>query len=439
MDWWLILIIILISLFLLMFIRVPVAFAFMIINIGATFIFWNGEEGLKLLVNSIESSLTTFTLVPIPLFILMGEIMFHTGVAPKMLNTLEKWLGNIPGRLSLLAISGGTLLSTLTASTMATTAMLGSTLVPEMERKKYHKSMSIGPVLASGGLAVMIPPSALGVLLASLGKISVGEFLIAIIIPGLLMSMLFFLYIILKVRLHPELTPKYTADSVSFRKKLKDTALYIFPLSIIILLVMGSIFFGIASPTEAAAMGAFGSFILAIAYRQMNMDTLIKSLAGTLKLTAMILIIVAGSVAFSQILAFTGIASNLVSLVSSFDLPALVIVIIMLMIIVILGMFMESLSIMMVSVPIYFPLVEVLDINLLWFAVLLLLAIEIGQISPPFGLGLFVMQGVAPAGTTMFDIYRASIPFIILLFLLLVLIMLVPFLATWLPEIMIRR
>lgn len=436
MDWWLILFIILFSLFFLMFIRVPVAFAFLIINIGATFTFWNGEEGLKLLVNSIESSLTTFTLVPIPLFILMGEIMFHSGVAPRMLHTLDKWLGNIPGRLSLLAVGGGTLLSTLTASTMATTAMLGSTLVPEMESKKYHRSMAIGPILASGGLAVMIPPSALGVLLASLGKISVGEFLIAIIIPGLLMSLLFFLYIVIKVRLHPGLTPKYTVESVTFGEKLRDTVKYIFPLSFIILLVIGSIFLGIASPTEAAAMGAFGSFILAFAYRQMNFDVLIKSLTGTLKLTAMILMIVAGSVAFSQILSFTGIASNLVALVSSFELPAVAIVIIMLLIVVFLGMFMESLSIMMVSVPIYFPLAEVLDINLIWFAVLLLVAIEIGQISPPFGLGLFVMQGVAPAGTTMLDIYRASIPYIILLFLLLALIILVPSLATWLPAIM---
>ncbi|WP_078592622.1 TRAP transporter large permease [Evansella clarkii] len=436
MDWWLILIIILLSLFTLMFIRVPVAFAFLIVNIVATFIFWNGEEGLKLLVNSIESSLTTFTLVPIPLFILMGEIMFHSGVAPKMLNTLDKWLGNIPGRLSLLAVSGGTLLSTLTASTMATTAMLGSTLVPEMEKKKYDRRMSIGPILASGGLAVMIPPSALGVLLASLGKISVGQFLIAIIVPGLVMALLFIVYIITIVKLRPDFTPRYTVAPVSMPERLKDTMMYILPLSIIILLVIGSIFLGIASPTEAAAMGALGSFILAAVYRQMNLKILIKSLAGTLKLTAMILMIVAGSIAFSQILSFTGIASNLVALVSSFELPSIAIVIMMLLIIVFLGMFMESLSIMMVSVPIYFPLAEVLDVNLLWFAVLLLIAIEIGQITPPFGLGLFVMKGVAPEGTTMMEIYRASTPFIILLFVLLAIVMMVPSIATWLPQIM---
>jgi len=436
MDWWIILIIILLSLLLLMFIRVPVAFAFIIVNIVATFIFWNGEEGLKLLINSIESSLTTFTLVPIPLFILMGEIMFRSGVAPKMLNTLDKWLGNLPGRLSFLAVVGGALLSTLTASTMATTAMLGSMLVPEMEEKKYDKSMSIGPILASGGLAIMIPPSALGVLLASLGKVSVGEFLIAIIIPGFLMALLFFIYIFFSVKRNPELTPQYDVKPIPISEKLKDTIIYILPLSIIIFLVIGSIFLGIASPTEAAAMGALGSLILAAAYKQLNFKILISSLSGTLKLTGMILMIVAGSVAFSQILAYTGIARSLVSLVGSLDVAPVIIIILMLVIIVFLGMFMESLSIMMVSVPIFFPLAEVLDVNLIWFAVLVLIAIEVGQISPPFGLGLFVMQGVAPQGTTMMDIYKASIPFIFILLILIAIIIIVPPLATWLPDVM---
>lgn len=436
MDWWIILIIILFSLFSLMFIRVPVAFAFLIVNIVATYIFWNGEEGLKLLVNSIESSLTTFSLIPIPLFILMGEIMFHSGVAPRMINTLDKCLGNLPGRLSLLALGGGGLLSTLSASTMATTAMLGSTLVPEMEKKKYHKSMSIGPILASGGLAIMIPPSALGVLLASLGKISVGHFLIAIIFPGLLMLLLFFIYIILKVKRNPELTPLYNVEAVPLVEKIKDTFTYILPLGLIILLVIGSIFMGIASPTEAAAMGAFGSLILAVVYKELTFKVLIKSLSSTLRLTGMILLIVAGSVAFSQVLSFTKIARNLVNLVGSWDMATTLIIIFMLLIVVFLGMFMESLSIMMVSVPIFFPLVEVLEVDLMWFAVLLLIAIEVGQISPPFGLGLFVMQGVAPEGTTMLDIYKASIPFVLILFLLMAIIILVPPIATWLPDIM---
>ena len=433
-----VLFIILFSLLTLMFIRVPVAFAFLMVNIVAAYIFWNGEKGLILLVGSIKDSLTTFTLIPIPLFILMGEIMFHSGVAPRMLNTLDKWLGGLPGRLSLLAVLGGTMLSTLTASTMATTAMLGSTLVPEMEKKQYKNSMSIGPILASGGLAVMIPPSALGVLLASLGQIPVGQFLIAIILPGLLMAVLFAIYIIVRVKIQPHLAPTYEVEPVPLSEKIKDTLIYIAPLSIIIFLVIGSILLGIASPTEAAAMGAFGSLIMAACYGQMNMKVLINSVTATLKLSVMILMIVAGSIAFSQILSFSGIARSLVNLVGGLDFAPVYILVLMLLIIIFMGMFMESLSIMMVVVPIYMPMAAVLDINLLWFAVLILIAIEVGQISPPFGLGLFVMKGVAPKGTTMGEIYKASVPFIFILFLLLAIVIVIPSLATWLPELMKR-
>ncbi|AXF56958.1 TRAP transporter large permease [Salicibibacter kimchii] len=436
MDWWMVLFIILLSLLGLMFIRVPVAFAFLMVNIVAAYILWGGESGLYLLVHSIQDALTNFSLLPIPLFVLMGEIMFHSGVAPKMLNTLDKWLGRLPGRLSLLAVGGGTLLSSLTASTMATTAMLGSTLVPEMERKQYKIPMSIGPILASGGLAVMIPPSALGVLLASLGMISVGQFLIAIILPGVLMAVLFAVYIIIRAQLQPSLAPKYEVESIPLSEKLVDTAKYILPLSIIIFLVVGFIFLGIASPTESAAMGAFGSLILAAWYRQLNLKVLTNAVSGTLKLTAMILMIVAGSIAFSQILSFSGVTRNLVDLVGGLELTPVFILILMLLIIIFMGMFMESLSILMVVIPIYMPIAEVLDFNLLWFAVLVLIAIEIGQISPPFGLGLFVMKGVAPKGTTMGQIYAASVPFIFMLILLIAIVILIPPLATWLPGIM---
>src|SRR5699024_2616236 len=264
MDRLVLLIIILVGLLLLMMIKVPVSFAFLAVNIVAAFYLWNGQQGLMLLVSSIKDSLTAFSLLPIPLFILMGEIMFRSGLANKMIGALDKLFGKIPGRLSLLAVGGGTLLSTLTASSISTTAMLGSTLIPEMQKKKYDKHIAMGPILASGGLAIMIPPSALGVLLASLAKVSVGQFLIAIIIPGILMALMFFLYIIVISMLRPNLAPKYDVERIPFNEKLIDTLKYIVPLTSLIILVIGSIFLGIASPTESAAMGAFGAFILTL-------------------------------------------------------------------------------------------------------------------------------------------------------------------------------
>ena len=191
MEWWLILIIIFVALVVLMAVGVPVAFAFLAINIVGVYIFWNGIAGLNQLMLSIYESVTSFALLPVPLFVLMGEIMFRSGIATRQMEVLDSWLGRIPGRLSLLAVGGGTLFATLTGSAMAGAAMLGSTLVPEMEKKGYSKAMSLGPILGSGGLAIMIPPSALGVLLAALGEFSVGKFLVAIIIPGFIMGALY--------------------------------------------------------------------------------------------------------------------------------------------------------------------------------------------------------------------------------------------------------
>lgn len=436
MDWLVLLIIILVGLLLLMMIKVPVAFAFLAVNIVAAFYLWNGQQGLMLLVSSIKDSLTAFSLLPIPLFILMGEIMFHSGLANKMIGALDKLFGKIPGRLSLLAVGGGTLLSTLTASSISTTAMLGSTLIPEMQKKKYDKHIAMGPILASGGLAIMIPPSALGVLLASLAKVSVGQFLIAIIIPGILMALMFFLYIIVISMLRPNLAPTYDVERIPLTEKLRGIAIYILPLSTLIILVIGSIFLGIASPTESAAMGAFGSLLLSLFYRELTMKVLKKSVMATVKLTTMILMIVAGSTIFAQILSFSGIARNLVSLVEGLVFPSIVIIMIMLLIVIFMGTIMESLSMMMITVPIYIPIAAALDIDILWFSVLLLLAIEIGQITPPFGVGLFVMKGVVPKNITMLDIYKSAVPFIIILIVLLLILVQFPILSTWLPNLM---
>ncbi|RXT08037.1 TRAP transporter large permease subunit [Ammoniphilus sp. CFH 90114] len=436
MDWWVTLLLIVGSLISLMMLRVPVAFAFMAINIVAAIFLWGGVKGLNLLVKSIEDSLTTFALAPIPLFILMGEIMFHTGIAPRMIDTIDKWFGRVPGRLSLLAVGGGSLLSTLTGSTMASTAMLGSTLVPEMEKRGYKRPMSLGPILGAGGLAVMIPPSALGVLLASMGQISIGAFMMAIILPGLVMAGLFCVYIIVRAKLQPELAPSYELQPVPLVEKIKATVIYIFPLSLIVFLVIGLMFLGVATPTEAAAMGAVGSLILALGYGKLNLPNLMKALIGTMKISTMMLIIVAGSSAFSQILSFSGATRHLVKTVGELPISPMMILLVMLGLVILLGTFMESLSILMIVLPIFIPIAQLLDFNLLWFATLLLITIELGTISPPFGTGLFVMKSVAPADTKMKEVYAASLPFIALDIALIAIVIFFPALVTWLPGLM---
>jgi len=436
MEWYWILGLIFCALMGLFLIGVPVAFAFLFINIVGVYLLWGGEAGLSQLVLSVYRSVSTFSLLPVPLFILMGEVMFRAGIAPRMMDTLDKWLGRIPGRLSMLAVGGGTLFSTLSGSAMAGCAMLGSVLVPEMEKRGYKKEMSLGPIIGSGGLAIMIPPSALGVLLASLSRISVGGMLMAIILPGVIMAVLYGGYIVLRAWLQPELAPIYEIERVPLRQKLILTCRYVLPLGTIVFLVIGLMFIGVATPTESAALGALGCFVLVFIYRGWNWEVIRGSIAATLRITVMMFMIMTGAMAFSQILAFSGASSGLVSLAGGVDLPPIMILIFMQIILIFMGVFMEPLTIMMVTLPIYMPIIKTLGFDPLWFGTIMLINMEMATTTPPFGLVLFVMKGVAPPDTTMADIYRAGFPFLVCDAIAMGLIMAFPALALYLPGLM---
>jgi len=435
-EWWLTLLIIFSALMFLFLIGLPVAFAFLFINLIGVYVFWGGTAGLDQLVMSIYRSVATFSLLPVPLFILMGEIMFRAGIAPKMMDTLDKWLGRIPGRLSLLAVGGGTLFATLSGSAMAGCAMLGSVLVPEMEKRGYKKPMSIGPILGSGGLAIMIPPSALGVLLACLSRVSVGGILMAIIIPGIIMAALYAGYIMIRCWLQPHLAPLYQVERSTFLEKITLTLKYVLPLGSIVFLVVGLMFLGIATPTESAALGALGCLVLAIIYRGWDFEIIKNSVSATLKITVMMFMIMTGAMAFSQVLAFTGASSGLVKLASGLNLHPMLILIFMQIILLFMGTFMEPLTIMMVTLPVYMPIIKQLGFNPLWFGAIMLINMEMATTTPPFGLVLFVMKGVAPPGTSMTDIYKAGLPFLVCDAIAMGLIMAFPTLALYLPSLM---
>ncbi|MFC1938132.1 TRAP transporter large permease subunit [Chloroflexota bacterium] len=436
MEWPLVLLLILGSFVVLMASGLPVAFCFMLVNLVGVFVLMGGGAGLRQLTLSIYDSVTIFTLLPLPLFILMGEVMFHSGIAPLMMDALDKWLGRLPGRLGLLAVGGGTLMATLSGVSMASIAVLGSTLVPEMEKRGYKKPMSLGPILGSGGLALMIPPSGLAVLLGAIGEISVGKILIAIIIPGLLMAVFYATYVIVRCWLQPSIAPAYEVSHASLLEKLVTTVRYILPLGFIIFLVVGVIFVGVATPTEAAATGALGTFILAFFYRRLNWEVVKKSMLGTLHVTGMTFLIITGAQAFSQVLAFSGATRGLVEFAVNLAIVPIVTIIAMQVIVVLLGMFMNAIAIMLITLPIFVPIVVALGFNPVWFAVLILLNIEVGTTSPPFGLNLFVMKGVAPPDTTMGDIYLAALPFIYCDLIVMALIMAFPIIVLWLPALM---
>ena len=432
MEWWTILLAFFLGLFLLFAMGVPIAYAFLFVNMVGAFLLWGGTRGLEQMMLSVMGSVTNFSLLPVPLFILMGELLFNSGTAGRSLDALDKWIGRVPGRLSMIAVMGGTLNATLSGSSMASTAMLSSCLYPEMQQRGYRPAMSLGPLLGSGGLATMIPPSNLGVILAALANISVGDMLIAIVIPGFLIALAYIVYIFLKCYFQPQLAPPYPTSHYRFSVKLILSLKYLLPLSSIIILVIGLIYFGVATPTESAVYGVLGSLILSQVYTGWDWEVIRKSLWQAIQITGMMFIILSASVTFSQILAYTGATGKLIEIFSSLFSSPLMVVLSMQFLLFIFGMFLESLPIMMITVPIFWPILSSYGINQLWFATIMLLNIEIGMITPPFGLSLFVIKGVLPE-LSMGEIYGCAIPFAMVQFAVIIAILIFPSLALWLP------
>ncbi|MGD9210600.1 MAG: TRAP transporter large permease subunit [Desulfobacteraceae bacterium] len=433
MEWWLALIIILGGLMGLLITGMPVAFCFMVVNLIGAYFLWDGINGFYQLADSIFSSVSTFSLLPVPLFVIMGEVLFHSRLALKAIDVVDKWLGKIPGRLGVLALASGTMFSCLSGSSIGTTAMLGSIMIPDMEKRGYKPSISIGSCMC-GALAMIIPPSALAVILAAIAGVSVGKVLIGGIIPGLLLAVLYIAYIVGRCIIQPSVAPSYTPEPVPFSEKIRVTVKYLLPLGAIVFSVVGLIFLGIATPSESAAMGALATFILAACYGRLNMDLIKKSLAGTLKITVMMFLIVTGSLAFSQILAYSGATSGFVQAVTDLPLPPFVLMIAMQVVILILGMFMEQVSIMLITLPIFMPMVSALGFNEIWFVLIMLVNLEVAMETPPFGFLLFVMKGVVPEHITMSVVYKSTLPFIIIDVTVIILMLLFPELVTWLPE-----
>lgn len=415
---------------------IPVAFGLLLLSLIGAYVYFGGDAGLVQLIFGISSSVANFSNLPILLFVLMGEVIFHSGIAPNLIDAIDKWLGHLPGRLALLAVAAGVLLATLTGVSMASAAMLGTVLVPEMEKRGYKKEMTLGPIMASGTLAAMIPPSALGVLLGVVGDISIGRTLIAIIIPGLLMALVYAAYIVIRCKLQPSLAPGYQVGRVPVREKLTSAARNIVPVGAILFLVNGVIFLGIATPSEAAATGALGCFALAAAQKTLNWQVVKKSAFGTVRVAGMILMILVGATLFSRVMAASGGTQGLVEFVIGLDLPPIIILIFMQVVVLFLGCLMEAVSIMMITVPLFMPIINALGFDPVWFAVMMLICLEVGPISPPFGLVLFVMKGVAPPDTTMGDIFKAAIPFCICDVVALALVTAFPAIALWLPNVM---
>src|SRR5262252_617675 len=302
----------------LLFIGMPVAFSFIAINLVGAVLFLGGEPGVLQLVRNSGAAVMNFSLTPIPLFILMGEVLFHTGLAVKVIDGVERLIRQVPGRLAVVAVVAGTVFSAISGSTIATTAMLGSLMLPVMLQRGYHPTMATGPLMAIGAVDMLIPPSALTVLLGSLSGISISKLLIGGVVPGLILSLAFVGYIIVRAKANPALAP--TASFTAHRgwDKWKLFVLYVIPLVSIFAVVVASMSAGWATPTESAAIGAFFTMVLALAYRALTIKNLMAALRGTAGISGMILFIILGATTFSQILSFSGASNGLAELVTGF-------------------------------------------------------------------------------------------------------------------------
>jgi tripartite ATP-independent transporter DctM subunit len=418
----------------------PAAFAFFAINVVGAYQYLGGDAGLSQLVRNGVASITNFSLTPIPFFILMGEVLFHTGVAMKAIDAIERLIRRVPGRLAVVAVVAGTVFSAISGSTIATTAMLGSLMLPDMLRRGYHPNMAMGPIMAIGGVDMLIPPSALTVLLGSLAGISISHLLVAGIVPGLLLAATFVAYIIVRAKTDPTLAPAFDEeDQVSGWERWRPLIAYVVPLTLIFAVVIGAMAAGWATPTESAALGAVATVVVAGLYRSLQPSSLMKALLGTAAISGIILFIIVGATTFAQILAFSGATNGLVAAVRDAGFGSWGVLLGMMLILLVLGCFIDQVSMMLLTLPFFMPLVQHYGFDPIWYGVLYLIAMQLGLLTPPFGLLLFTMKSVAPKHITMGQVYRAATPYVIFGLLMLVIVMLAPPLANWLPGVLLGK
>lgn len=433
MEWWAVLLIAGGLLFGLFFSGMPIFLAFLVINVAGVMVFL-GPSAFGMIVNSVFDTTNTATLTSIPLFVLMGEILFRSGSTNVLFEAADGLIGRMRGRQYALSMVLATIFGALSGSNMAVAAMMGRTVYPGMVERGYDRKLSIGVILAGSSIAPIIPPSVLAIIIATLANVSVAGLLIAGILPGLLLSCLFLGYALIRCHLNPSLSPPPSADETLSDNRPSAVVLIArcLPFGLIIFSVMGFILTGVATPSESAATGVVGALLTALLFRRLSFPMLWDSLYQSAYIASMILLIMASSTMFSQLLAFTGATGHLAAIVAETAWPAWAIFLLMMGIVFIFCMFIDQVALMLVVIPIYLPVVETIGFDPIWFWLLMLLNVTVGGITPPFGYAMFTFKGVAP-GVDLRDIFRAVIPFVGLFLLAMAIIYFIPGIATLLP------
>ena len=416
--------------------RTPVAFTLGVVGIGFLLML-NGPRFLQLLPPSILENMTSIILLAIPLFIFIGCMLEKSGIADEIFEMIYKWLGPVPGGLAIGTVFICVVFAAMVGVVGAATVTMGLIALPAMLKRGYKTNLAIGCISGGGALGFLIPPSVTMIVYASLSNLSIGKMFLAGVIPGFLLASLFMGYILIRSLLDPTLAPPVPVEErATWGEKFATIKNLAMPF-VLIFSIMGTIFSGLATPTEAAAVGAFVSAIIVLVRLKSFKETLkVVSVAAekTAHLTSMVLWIIIGCLAFSAVVNTLGLPSLLNDLIESIGINRWVVLLAMQLSFFLLGMVMDDLPIIMITVPIYVPLIQMMGFNPLWFGILFIVNMQMAYLTPPFGFVLFYMKGVVPPGITMGDIYRSVWPFIFLQFLCLVLLMVFPQLVLWLPS-----
>jgi tripartite ATP-independent transporter DctM subunit len=411
----------------------PVFASFFLINaIGTLLVI--GPAGFGMFANSIFDTATTKPLLTIPFFILLGEILFRSGTIEVLFDSVDKLVGRLRGRQYILVIALSVILGALSGAGMAVAAMLGRSVLPSMVKRGYSKNLSAGVILGGCGLAPIIPPSILVIIIGTLSDTSIAKLLIAGILPGLMLAGLFIVYVQYRIRVHAGHAP---ADISGEQGDIttKETLMAIvnmLPFTMIIFSVMGLILLGIATPTEAAATGVAGALIAAAINRRLTLGMLAESSVEAAKISAMILVIMVSSKMFTQLLSFTGATSGIIKAVSSAGLDPNLMFLLMMLVPFVMCMFIDQIALMLVIIPIFAPLLVTLGFDPIWFWTIFLLNITVGGISPPFGYALFALRGSTDLLTTS-EVFRSAWPFVGIFILAIVILFFFPQIVTLLP------
>ncbi len=426
------------SLTLFMLTGLPIAFVLGGLSLLFTVTLWE-PSAVVVLVLQIFDTMKSEALLAIPLFILMACILQRSGVIEDLYTAMEMWFGRLKGGLAIGTVIICVVMAAMTGVVGAAVTAMGILALPEMLRRGYRPQLALGTICASGTLGILIPPSVLTIVYAVTAQVSIGKMLIAGIVPGLLLGTLYIAYIVVVGWLRPEWVPlDKTASRAPLKTKLLALKALIFP-ALLIVLILGSIFFGIATPTESAAVGVAGAIVPALLKRRLHLGMLRQSGVDTLKATSMILWITLGAKAYVAIFTGLGGADTLLAIIKGLDVNRWAILAAMMLLLVFLGTVLDEIGIILLTVPVFLPIVRLLGFDEIWFGVLYAITIQMGYISPPFGYTLFYIKGTLPPHIGMGAVYQGILPFMVLQLVGLLICAALPGVVTFLPELMTAR